>query len=161
VKTVHDLDLEWLRELDRELWEEKWTYRRTGRYAERVLVKNETSRRLTDDEWSRVKRIVGDYRLPVTMASTRFGFGVGMVIYGPEREWLYPGVEEESRPEAVTMISQSHLPRSESTFDGEDKRIKFDDGWRCFEPLTHAERNLEILGRCRIKAPGRKIDYEY
>jgi hypothetical protein len=158
MKTLRERDIEWLRELDGELWEDKWM---TDRYRGGRYVKTELPRRLTDEEWRRVKSIVERQRLPVTMSNTRFGFGVGLVIFEPEREWIYPGVEEESRPPALTMISQSHLPKSESSFDGADKRCLFEDGWRCFEPLTHAQDNFEVLRRCRLKEPGTKGDYAY
>jgi hypothetical protein len=157
MKTIDERDIEWIRGLDKELWEDKWM---SDRFRS-GYVKNELPRRLTDEEWTRVKEIVARQHLPVTMSNTRFGFGVGLVIFEREREWIYPGVEEESRPPALTMISQSHLPTSESTSDCADKRCLFEDGWRCFEPLTHAQDNFEILRRCQLKEPGSKGDYAY
>lgn len=139
------------------MWKEEW---QSDRFRSGYVM-TERPRRLTDEEWGRVRRIIEDQHLPVKMVNTRYGFGVGMVIYEPEREWIYPGVEDESRPPTLTMVSQSHLPTSESTSDCDDRRIRFDDGWRCFEPLTHADGNLEVLRRCQIEPPGRKIDYEY
>lgn len=156
-KTILERDLEWLRKLDAELWKEEWM---SGRFRS-GYVRVELPRRLSDDEWARVRKIVDDHRLPVTVVNTRFGFGVGMVIYEPEREWIYPGVEEESKPGVLTMISQSHLPESESTSDCSDRRIKFEDGWRCFEPLTHSRPNLEVLRRCHLREPGPMGHYVY
>ena len=152
-QTILERDLEWLRKLHDELWEEVW---QSDRFRS-GYVKNERSYRLTDDQLVRVREIIEQHRLPVTMRNTRFGFGVGMMIFGQERAWLYPGVEEESQPEAITMISQSHLPESECEGD----RGKFDDGWRVFEPMTHAEPNVALLGRCGIDPPENKGHYVY
>ena len=155
-QTILERDLAWLRGLHDELWEDKW---QSNRFRA-GYVKVERPRRLTDAEWTRVRAILEEHSLPVTMTNTRFGFGVGMIIMEPEREWIYPGVEAESAPETITMISQEHLPESESTFE-HDSRIMFDDGWRCFEPLTHRDVNVERLRRCQLKEPGTKGDYAY
>ena len=155
-QTILERDLGWLRELHGKLWEDKDEHSRFGSRTVKVAL----PRRLTDVEWAHVRAVVEEHHLPVTMVNTRFGFGVGMFIYGPEREALYPGVEEETKPEAITMVSQAHLPESESSFE-HDNRIMFNDGWRCFEPLTHAEPNFDRLRRCQLKKPGTKNDYAY
>ena len=156
-QTILERDLKWLRELHDDLWKEVWESHRFGG----GFVKQELPHRLTDDDFARVRAIIDTHRLPVRMTNTRFGFGVGMVIHEPERAWLYPGVEEESTPEVITMISQSHLPPSESTSGCDNKRTTFDDGWRVFEPMTHAEPNVALLERCGFKAPKDKGHYVY
>lgn len=155
-------DLEWLRALHPRLWVERETvdhYNLSGTSARRKYLV-ESGERLTEAELTRLHEIVLRCSLPVTMCNTKFGFGVGIMVHEPEPPPTYPGAEELETPCVMVMISQEHLPLSQSSFERQD-RILFEDGWRVFSPLTHSDTNREIVRRCRLPAPLSKGHYMY
>jgi hypothetical protein len=157
-----DADLDWLRSLEPRLWVEKETtdyYNMSGTSARRKYLA-ESGERLTEEDLTRLHEIVLRRSLPVQICNTKFGFGVGLVVHEPERAPLYPGLEAEEKPEVLVVISQEHLPLSQSTFEPPD-RIMFDDGWRVFSPLTHSDENKALLQRCGLPKPEPKGHYEY
>lgn len=148
-----DQDLDWIRAFNERFWEERFD----AKMGEWMAEKPE---RLDDEEFTRLHEIILRWDLPVQMTNTGFGFGVGLVIFEPEKPAIFPGTEDATIPDAIACVSQSHLPPSHSTFEHDD-RIRFDDGWGAFEPLTHRDGNLEILRRCGLPEPRPKGDYVY
>lgn len=151
--TEQEQDLEWLRGLKPRLWTQKHDPRR-GPWM------SANYERLTDDELTRLFEIVLKHGLPVGMCNTEFGFGCGIAIHEPEKPALFPGVEEETQPDLLVIVSRQHLPLSQSTFEAKD-RLTFDDGWRVFSELTHRDQNVELLKRCGLPEPAPKSAYEY
>lgn len=153
-------DVEWLRALQGRLWVLRETTEHYNGSAAPRKWWAESGERMTEEELTRLHEVVLRNDLPVEMCNTSFGFGVGMVVREPEKTPVYPGTEEATVPETLAVVSQAHLPPSESTSDAGD-RITFDDGWRVFSALTHSDHNREILRRCGLEAPKPKGHYVY
>jgi len=143
--------VEWLRELNLRLWRAKETRARRGAswgVEERQVV-------LSDAEWSEMLRVIEEVDAPVSVVNVSFGFNIGMVVFEPEREALYPGVEDHSRSRAVLFVSAQHLPHS-----GND-RVSFDQAWDIIAPLVMMDKNLENLRRCGLPQPSSKGELVY
>lgn len=144
-------DLAWMKHLDKTLWRKL----EADQFGHVHLTE---TRRLEESELQRILNIVATHRLPVTMHSACFGFGVGIMIHEPEPPAKYPGVEE--KPAAVLFISKDHLPLSEAKSSMRD-RTTFDDGWRVFSPLSHSDDNRSLLRRCGFPDPESRTAYSY
>lgn len=137
-------DLQWIRELEQSVWESRASF-------------SEEKRRLSEDEFQRLLFLVKGYSLPVSLISARYGFGLGIVVWGPEPPAVYPGVE--LRPEVLISITNAHLPVSLSK-DRKD-RVLFDDAWDVFSPIVYDPHNQALLRRCGLPKTPPKSAFMY
>lgn len=153
--TTLQADLDWLRGLDKEI----------GHYVPRTSPRHggfyQQNRRVTEQELTKVFEIVLRNNLPVTMHNANMGFGVGIAVYEPPIEAPYPGIEpEDLRPPRVFWIDKDHLPLSEAQGKLKD-RTTFEDGWRVFSQLSHADANHDLCKACGLDEPKSKGTYDY
>lgn len=142
-------DLEWLRQLDRELWPES-----RGSGANRTLSK---------EELERVFACIEKYKLVAEMYSIRMFGGYGMQLYEQEP---YPGTGAQF----ITAITEDHLPVP-TRYDHIAGNVKEkplrrpgcgrDDAWEIFSKYTHSDVNRAWLKKYRLETPRERSYYDY
>lgn len=143
-------DVEYLTNLCKELWR---TTAPSRGFPNGMAVE---ARRLTEEEWVKVKDILDRGIYIYQMSNACMGFGCGMSV-GEMHSALYPGL-----PEEVTwhlFITNDHLPASETT--RRNQVPSFKDGWRVFSPYTHSDSNRKSLEAYKLEPPQAESHYEY
>jgi hypothetical protein len=86
-------DIAWLKKLESEIWikhKGSWPHYRPW---------SEEKRKLTHDEWEKIKNLIDTHRLPLIMHNSGFGFSVGIAIHGTDP------------CEYLIFIDSCHLPQ--------------------------------------------------
>jgi hypothetical protein len=125
-------DIAWFEKLEGEIW-----IRREGSWPQE-------KRKLTGDEWEKIKDLIDTHRLPLVMHNSGFGFSIGISIHGTDP------------CKQLIFIDSHHLPQ----FDRKKYRA-FEYGWKIFSPMTHDNRNREILRSFKIEKSMKKDHYDY
>lgn len=129
----------WLSWLDDKLW----TVREEAFGSQRRKFATRR-RKLTEDEWKRVKKIAGAFVIEPVNCSMGFNFGI-FIHDAP----TYIGMP----PERLILIEGGHLP------EGMDD--SFDGSWKEMSPLSHNPANearLKLFGLPPLQTKGH---YDY
>jgi len=146
-------DREWLRALYAALFEQKEETHYFGLRAERRVV-DHPRRALTPEEWDRVAAIVKRDELPCELATTHFGFAIGLVIY--DHTDL-----PETRPPLLCWVDQDQLPGNAPDNHVTTPAARWERAWQEFTALSHTPRNAELAAFYRLEAPRERAHYEY
>lgn len=109
---------------------------------------NEVLRSLTVEEWTMVARAIKEHELPCALEYQAYGFA--FVVYEP-------GVETKIRPALLLYIEDQQFPfdSAKQGFDGQmETALRL-------EPLTHSERNKELLAWSGFEPLGDPGSYVY
>lgn len=149
----HELSTEdqgWLKRLSTEIWQEHEDRMRANLSGHTWTQKSYTEKRkLTVDEWERVKRLIRAHELPCLPDGGTFGFGFSLTVCAHS----IPGV----KPETLVRITGEHLPGMENS----GHRANWGQIWETFEPFTHSPRNRELLAFYGFEEPRNREHYEY
>lgn len=115
----------------------------------RAVGYNEVVRKLTDEEWDRVKAVIVEENILCQMGNADFGFNLAMYLFKCP---LYPGPS----PEWVLKVAAQHLP-----WWGQEKDSHWNRSWEEFKQFTHSDKNTKILKFFGMEAPQPKTHYEY
>lgn len=145
-------DLEWIKELQKELWPEEQRKKGGGKTRHGwVQIAIEAKRELGKREWERVQKAIEENDLIVEMNGTNMFGGVGIWIY---EHPAAPGIE---KADLVLTITQEHVFGEREPSGGNCLQEAFDE----FTGMSSKERNLEWLKRYGLNPPKSKMYYCY
>lgn len=136
-------DRDWLVNLDSRIWTETGPDR-IGHYH--YWEKEE----LTKPVWKQVVGLIIKHKLPVELHSGSLG-NLSISIFAH-------GEAPEIPPERICSIGQGNLPGFEKK-RGYQKRHPY--AWQTFSPLTHSDRNKELLAFYGLEPSRAESYYEY
>ena len=110
-------------------------------------------RRLTFEEWGRIKHLIREHNLICIPRNACMGFGCAITIY-EESEPICVGVPP--MPRRLIDITRSHVP-SVVDYPGPT----FDEAWAEFSPFTHTDENKRRAKWERLPRIREKTHYEY
>jgi len=140
--------LAWLKRLSDEIWQEHESEFRANLSGHVTRGNYRTEKRkLTNDEFKRLKKLIRAHELPCLPGGGTFGFGFSLTVCAHS----VPGIE----PDVLIRITGAHLPGIEA---GQNNWGKI---WDAFEPFTHSPRNRELLDFYGFEAPRERGYYEY
>ena len=144
-------DIAWLKELSKELWPPQEPS--LDAYGRPIpSFKLEASRRLTQDEWVRLKKTIVEHKLIVEMVITNMFGGVGVALYAHPS---YPGLPAEP----LLLITQDHLPGEKEPEPTEGLCLR--EAWETFSVFTHTEQNQSYLKQYGLELPRSAGHYDY
>ena len=144
-------DLQWLKELEAELWPEE--QQKKGRIETphgAVQLKLEAKKRLTEEEWDRIRNVVDEEKLIVEMVGTNMFGGVGIVIY---EQPCQPGMDHE----CVLTLTEEHLLGDIGATGGACSR----EAWGAFSELSDTEQNKAWLKQYGLRQPRPASSFDY
>jgi hypothetical protein len=149
-------DLDWVRELQAELWPEEQRKKGGGQTRHGwVQIKLEAKRRLKKKEWQRVCKAIVEHKLIVSMFSTNMFGGVGISI---NEHPAYPGLPTEH----LLTLTQEHLPGKLGKKGSEPTHgACLREAWEVFSEFTHTEQNKAWLKQYGFRQPGSPSSYDY
>ncbi len=136
-------DLHWLKSLQDQVSERILMRDRFHNFHTRQLV-----RKLTMDEFERLRELAPQFMIVPSTAEYGFNFGITLCI---EPQPIYPGVEPTI--ESVFFISGEYLP--------DEIGQRFENAWEVLSLLSHNNVNREKLARNSIEKPRDKSHYDY
>lgn len=143
---LSDENERWLKGLWDEIWEKVDAHTRDN-FSGRSY--HTEKRKLTSEEWDRLKGLILDHELPCMPDSGTWGFGFSLNVFGHSDS---PNV----KPDLLVSVTGNHLP-----FLNHPSHKDWDRIWATFEPFTHSPRNRELLMLYGFGEPGDRLDYEY
>jgi len=146
---THDVDF--LERLNANIWRENgMVTQQRGRRALKSVMTYKEARRLTEEEWRAIWRIVDDFNLAVTVYNTNYGFQFGFYIYeGPQ--------VSGTKSRLVLKIHWDHLLIDpDGAYDDICREI-----WEHVRPFFDTQRNKEKLKVFGLKSIGKMTDYNY
>ena len=105
-------------------------------------------RKLTKEEWKRLKKLIYAHELPCLPGGGTFGFGFSLTVCSHSPA-------PQVKPEPLITITGKHLPKVQPGHEN------WDQIWATFSPFTHAPRNIELLAFYGMEAPRERVHYEY
>ncbi|MFA4954764.1 MAG: hypothetical protein WC641_05620 [Patescibacteria group bacterium] len=136
-------DAVWLERLESEIWkkhiDDPHNPSETTWYDE--------TRKLTPEEFERLKMLILEYELPCEPGGGTFGFGFSLYVFNhPPSSGM--------KPQGLIRITGGHL-------EIEPGHKNWGKIWDTFEPFTHSARNKELLAAYGMEAPRGRKHYEY
>jgi hypothetical protein len=157
VQPLPDTDRDWLKALEEALWPPK---HKNG------VVSLEASRKLSEEEYETLTRILEEDRVVVEMVSTNMFGGYGICLYEHE---MYP----HTGAQYLCCIIEGHLPATKTRYErevpskgskGEPDRIPGSGStraWDYFAKYTHTPAMKAFCIKYRLKQPEARYNYDY
>jgi len=152
-------DLQYLRNLDNKLWEEKESYSRYGSYISKPYKYSENIEGLilTSHQWKKIKKIFNKYGLMAAMWPTDSHFAIRLSIYKPA-EPLYPHVDV--KPEKLLELHCKHIPK-EMIEDIRGYDPTFEQWFAVLSEFSHSDSNVKQLKWHGIEGAKDRERYRY
>jgi len=153
-------ELQYLRNLDGKLWEEKEGYTRYASFTTPKLYKYRERTDglvLTRSQWKKVKKIFNKHDLMAAMWPTDSHFSIKLSIYKPA-EPLYPHVKPT--PEKLLELHCKHMPK-EMIEDVKGYDPMFEQWFTIMSGFSHSDSNVNQLKWHGIEGAKDRERYRY
>jgi hypothetical protein len=144
----------WLRQLERAIRGHKRQITRTGKvvYAGSDSPAFADGRKLSFEEWGRVRALIREHDLIVVPRNACMGFGCAITLY-EESVPIYPTIPP--MPKKLIDITQEHLPGLP------DEGRTFHAAWEEFAPFIETDRNKARAKQEGLGVIREKHHYDY
>lgn len=144
-KPLTEVDRAFLKATEERLWVRRESYHRVDGHRVRYDPQQVT---IGEGDWGRIRKLIEDHDLPVSLSNASFCFGICLNIYDH--------ATPPDSPRNICSVSGEHLPGYD-----DKKRNDFEYGWAAFEPIAKRARNAELLDFYEMPPIEEKSRYAY
>jgi hypothetical protein len=144
---------EYLENLNKEIWAIRSFEFTPNMSGSTVNIPSPCFKRiLTKKEFDNIVEILNNYKMPITLYCSNFGFSYGFTV------WTKPFSREE-KPTRIISFNSEHVP--EKYIGGKGKERNDDMLWEFMYDIFNSQDNITLLKSYDLEIPKYRSYYEY